>query len=104
MMDKLTVEQRCAVAREVAQQPWKYLHGSVILDGDEKLHYWSPNFEAEDWMRSQALELVEWLADHGARITDYDTLVRLASETFSAITRRDIPAIESLVHELLEPK
>jgi hypothetical protein len=116
-MDKLTVEQIAKVASAVTGQDWEVIDGAVsrfVEHGDGQsqnggwLYYWIPKFandqdgDAECCM--QALALVEWLADHGARITDYDTLVRLASEAFSAITRRDIPALESLVHELLEKK
>lgn len=104
----MTPTQMARVAREVTQQPWKYLHGHVILDGDEKLHYWNPNFEAEDWMRSQALAVVEWLADNIYRepeVGPKDPQIRDARPAlilWNAIRGRDVNALITLAHQLLE--
>jgi hypothetical protein len=116
MMDKLTVEQRAKVASEVTGKLCVPAEDGVIwhkrYSADQ--FRWGPEMSGNyvaAWQRSQALALVEWLAGEITKMVGFSPNSKERREGRSyerkwrvAIKDRDIPALESLAHELLEPK
>lgn len=84
MTPSITAEQMDRLNREVN-------NGSVLN--------WNPKFRGTDLQRSQALALVEWLADRiHKRIDGQDNYFR---QLLSAIHWRNIEALEQLALELI---
>ena len=93
----LPISDRADVAREVLQQPFKVLRGHVILDGDSGIVYWNPAFEGEDWMRSQALALVEKAFE---LLFTMEVEEHLLSESLGKyVVKKNVPALEIFIYQ-----
>jgi hypothetical protein len=125
MTPQLTVEQRAKVATEVTGdsyvvESWQPINAGVgsremiVCKSTDKLastHVtWCPGFRTDGGrlypahQRSQALALVEWLADKIDAAADGDYCWEQWLRVHHAINSKDIPALESLVWELMEDK
>ena len=118
MTNTLSVKERAEVARAVCGGDWFIDHGRIF---SKDYAVWSSahplefnpqfgnpaNIAADDaWQRSQALALVEWLADRILNCKDIriDNYRDAAVSVLQCLAGKDISALESLAHSMLEKK
>lgn len=96
--EQLSAEKRCDIARAVTQQPWKYLYGTVILDGDKELSYWEPEKNVWQWQAlvSTVAQMIEALPDWSAYKPEARVML------CKALADNNTPQIEGLAYELIE--
>jgi hypothetical protein len=93
----LPIEARVRVARAAdKEEGWRALDFGVgpYIGTSSGTGIWNPDFGGELWQRHQALQLVEWLA----RKCSNKEWLEVSRHMFD----KDIPALESLVYELME--
>lgn len=122
----LNTEQRCEVARAVTGKPHKAIEtpqggvhivspnvelipGTGILrfpdlHSNEESYTYIPDLKGNERQRSQALALIEWLADRIWKKTPVPEATLKMKRLCAAISDKDIAALEELAFELLENK
>ena len=106
----LTIEQRAEVAKAVSGRRVKIRSdNSIWVGGICASVPYTPMFGSDPQSRSQALALVEWLADRiielsFAGVDASEIAVKAECEMMDAIHERNAGKLESLAHTLLEQK
>jgi hypothetical protein len=109
--DRLAPVDRLAAVRAVSQRPVNATGDTIWIDmhSSDRIE-WEPSFKitAWAWQRSQALALVEWLADRIKDLAssfhqmDLEQAGWAECKFMDGITSRDVSILEELAHELLE--
>lgn len=105
----MTPEQRKRVAELCTEKEWEtceykpgftqirhYYEPRDVFNPD----IWAPSFGSQDWQRSQALAVVEWIRDKLPVITAFPDDRAISIKYESAFKSRDIESLLSLVLEL----
>lgn len=109
----MTPEQRKRVAEIVTDREWKvvpwrpvnpeYNRDMIMLDGKAGWNQdreWSPDFKGEDWQRSQALAVMEWISDKIVNDVPADEEEMDSLAVLNYIEKKNIESLLRFVLEL----